>query len=83
METALAVKGRMIAKSVQLVLISRSMVDQEICIEFAGNKIHIDYALWICTARPIQPLGGFWTHIDHQRGVYEINFQNQFIAIIS
>ena len=41
-ETALAVKGRMIAKSVQLVLISRSMVDQEICVEFAGEKIHID-----------------------------------------
>ena len=41
-ETALAVKGRMIAKSVQLVLISGSMADQELCGEFAGEKIYID-----------------------------------------
>ena len=41
-ETALAVKGRMIAKSVQLVLISGSMADQELCVEFAGEKIYID-----------------------------------------
>ena len=41
-ETALAVKGRMIAKSVQLVLISGSTVDQELCGEFAGEKIYID-----------------------------------------
>ena len=41
-ETALAVKGRMIAKSVQLVLISGSMADQEFCVEFAGEKIYID-----------------------------------------
>ena len=41
-ETALAVKGQMIAKSVQLVLISGSMADQEFCVEFAGEKIDID-----------------------------------------
>ena len=41
-ETALAVKGRMIAKSVQLVLVSRSMADQKKWEEFAGEKVYID-----------------------------------------
>ena len=36
-EIALAVRGLMIAKSVQLVLISASMADQELCAEFAGE----------------------------------------------